>query len=105
MDTAKSSDGNLTIKARTLPGAATFAMARQGIAQEPESRGHFDGLSMKEKLASSSQPGRRREIAASGPDLAHLLRHPRERHLQRRRGQKLETRHPDRRPLHDPGQG
>lgn len=32
MNTVKSSNGNLTIKARTLPGAATFAMARQGIA-------------------------------------------------------------------------
>jgi branched-chain amino acid transport system ATP-binding protein len=58
MGIVKPSGGRVAIKGRDMTGAATFEIARQGIAYVPEGRGIFGNLSVKENLLMAAKIGR-----------------------------------------------
>ena len=57
MGIVKPSGGSVAIKGQTMTGAATFEIARKGIAYVPEGRGIFGNLSVKENLNMSARAG------------------------------------------------
>ena len=57
MGIVKPSGGKVKIKGRDMTGAATFDVARQGIAYVPEGRGIFGNLSVKENLHMAARAG------------------------------------------------
>ena len=57
MGIVKPSGGSVSIKGQPMTGAATFEIARQGIAYVPEGRGIFGNLSVKENLNMAARAG------------------------------------------------
>lgn len=62
MGLVKPSAGSVAIKGHNMTGAATYAVARQGVAYVPEGRGIFGNLSVKENLIMAARPGVRGQI-------------------------------------------
>ncbi len=60
MGIVKPSGGSVSIKGQPMTGAATFEIARQGIAYVPEGRGIFGNLSVKENLNMAARAGTQR---------------------------------------------
>ncbi|WP_372658809.1 ABC transporter ATP-binding protein [Hydrogenophaga sp.] len=82
MGIVKPSGGNVSIKGHAMTGAATFEIARQGIAYVPEGRGIFGNLSVKENLNMSARAGTRGQrdwtyerVLDTFPRLAERLGH------------------------------
>jgi branched-chain amino acid transport system ATP-binding protein len=82
MGIVKPSGGRVAIKGRDMTGAATFEIARQGIAYVPEGRGIFGNLSVKENLLMAARPGTRGQrdwtyerVLETFPRLAERLSH------------------------------
>jgi branched-chain amino acid transport system ATP-binding protein len=59
MGIVKPSGGSVAIKGQIMTGAATFEIAKQGIAYVPEGRGIFGNLSVKENLNMAARAGTR----------------------------------------------
>ena len=59
MGIVKPSGGTVHIKGQAMTGAATFEIARLGIAYVPEGRGIFGNLSVKENLQMAARAGTR----------------------------------------------
>lgn len=57
MGIVKPSDGQVHIKGRSMTGAPTHEIARQGIAYVPEGRGIFGNLSVRENLVMAARAG------------------------------------------------
>ncbi len=82
MGIVKPSAGSIAIKGRPMTGAATFDIARQGIAYVPEGRGIFGNLSVKENLNMAARAGTRGQrewtyerVLDTFPRLAERLNH------------------------------
>ncbi|WP_101049741.1 ABC transporter ATP-binding protein [Macromonas nakdongensis] len=82
MGLVKPSGGQVRIKGQDKTGAATYEVARQGIAYVPEGRGIFGNLSVKENLQMSARPGVRGQrdwhydrVLETFPRLAERLNH------------------------------
>jgi branched-chain amino acid transport system ATP-binding protein len=82
MGIVKPSGGGVLIKGRPMTGAATFEIARQGIAYVPEGRGIFGNLSVKENLMMSARAGSKGQrdwtyerVLDTFPRLAERLNH------------------------------
>jgi branched-chain amino acid transport system ATP-binding protein len=82
MGIVKPSGGRVAIKGRDMTGAATFEIARQGLAYVPEGRGIFGNLSVKENLLMAARPGTRGQrdwtyerVLETFPRLAERLSH------------------------------
>jgi branched-chain amino acid transport system ATP-binding protein len=82
MGIVKPSGGSVTIKGQAMTGAATFEIARQGIAYVPEGRGIFGNLSVKENLNMAARPGTQGQrdwtyerVLDTFPRLAERLNH------------------------------
>ena len=82
MGIVKPSGGGVLIKGRPMTGAATFEIARQGIAYVPEGRGIFGNLSVKENLQMSARAGSKGQrdwtyerVLDTFPRLAERLNH------------------------------
>ncbi|WP_439519099.1 ABC transporter ATP-binding protein [Hydrogenophaga sp.] len=82
MGIVKPSGGQVQVKGRDMTGAATFEIARQGLAYVPEGRGIFGNLSVRENLVMSARPGTRGQrdwtyerVLETFPRLAERLNH------------------------------
>jgi branched-chain amino acid transport system ATP-binding protein len=82
MGLVKPSAGSVAIKGQNMTGAATYAVARQGVAYVPEGRGIFGNLSVKENLIMAARPGVRGQtdwtydrVLETFPRLAERLGH------------------------------
>jgi len=82
MGIVKPSGGRVAIKGRDMTGAATFEIARLGLAYVPEGRGIFGTLSVKENLLMAARPGTRGQrdwtyerVLETFPRLAERLGH------------------------------
>ena len=82
MGIVKPSGGSVQIKGREMTGAATFEIARMGLAYVPEGRGIFGNLSVRENLvmaARASSKGQRdwtlERVLETFPRLAERLNH------------------------------
>ena len=82
MGIVKPSGGSVSIKGQPMTGAATFEIARQGIAYVPEGRGIFGNLSVKENLNMAARPGTQgkrdwtyERVLDTFPRLAERLNH------------------------------
>ncbi|QCB45305.1 ABC transporter ATP-binding protein [Hydrogenophaga sp. PAMC20947] len=82
MGIVKPSGGSVTIKGQVMTGAATFEIAKQGIAYVPEGRGIFGNLSVKENLNMAARPGTKGQrdwtyerVLDTFPRLAERLNH------------------------------
>jgi branched-chain amino acid transport system ATP-binding protein len=82
MGIVKPSGGSVAIKGQPMTGAATFEIARQGIAYVPEGRGIFGNLSVKENLNMAARPGTQGQrdwtydrVLETFPRLAERLNH------------------------------
>ena len=82
MGIVKPSGGSVAIKGRAMTGAATFEIARQGIAYVPEGRGIFGNLSVKENLNMAARAGTKSQrdwtyerVLDTFPRLAERLNH------------------------------
>lgn len=82
MGIVKPSGGSVAIKGRAMTGAATFEIARQGIAYVPEGRGIFGNLSVKENLNMAARAGTKGQcdwtyerVLDTFPRLAERLNH------------------------------
>ncbi len=82
MGLVKPSAGSVAIKGHNMTGAATYAVARQGVAYVPEGRGIFGNLSVKENLIMAARPGVRGQtdwtyerVLETFPRLAERLGH------------------------------
>jgi branched-chain amino acid transport system ATP-binding protein len=82
MGIVKPSAGSVTIKGSPMTGAATFEIARQGIAYVPEGRGIFGNLSVKENLNMAARAGTQGQrdwtydrVLETFPRLAERLNH------------------------------
>ena len=82
MGIVKPSGGSVSIKGQPMTGAATFEIARQGIAYVPEGRGIFGNLSVKENLNMAARPGTQGQrdwtyerVLDTFPRLAERLNH------------------------------
>jgi branched-chain amino acid transport system ATP-binding protein len=82
MGIVKPSGGSVIIKGQAMTGAATFEIARQGIAYVPEGRGIFGNLSVKENLNMAARPGTQGQrdwtyerVLDTFPRLAERLNH------------------------------
>jgi branched-chain amino acid transport system ATP-binding protein len=82
MGIVKPSGGSVHIKGRAMTGAATFDIARLGLAYVPEGRGIFGNLSVKENLVMAAGPGTKGQrdwtyerVLDTFPRLAERLNH------------------------------
>ncbi len=82
MGIVKPSGGNVSIKGQAMTGAATFEIARMGLAYVPEGRGIFGNLSVKENLNMAARPGTQGQrdwtyerVLETFPRLAERLNH------------------------------
>jgi branched-chain amino acid transport system ATP-binding protein len=82
MGIVKPSGGSVSIKGQPMTGAATFEIARQGIAYVPEGRGIFGNLSVKENLNMAARAGTKGQrdwtydrVLETFPRLAERLNH------------------------------
>ena len=82
MGLVKPSAGSVAIKGQNMTGAATYAVARQGVAYVPEGRGIFGNLSVKENLIMAARAGVRGQtdwtydrVLETFPRLAERLGH------------------------------
>jgi branched-chain amino acid transport system ATP-binding protein len=82
MGIVKPSGGSVHIKGKAMTGAATFEIARQGIAYVPEGRGIFGNLSVKENLNMAARAGTQGQrdwtydrVLDTFPRLAERLNH------------------------------
>jgi branched-chain amino acid transport system ATP-binding protein len=82
MGIVKPSGGSVSIKGQPMTGAATFEIARQGIAYVPEGRGIFGNLSVKENLNMAARAGTKGQrdwtydrVLETFPRLAERLSH------------------------------
>ena len=82
MGIVKPSGGGVAIKGQPMTGAATFEIARKGIAYVPEGRGIFGNLSVKENLNMSARAGTQGQrdwtydrVLETFPRLAERLNH------------------------------
>jgi branched-chain amino acid transport system ATP-binding protein len=82
MGIVKPSGGKVQVKGRDMTGAATFEVARQGIAYVPEGRGIFGNLSVRENLVMSARAGTQGQrewtyerVLDTFPRLAERLNH------------------------------
>jgi len=78
----KPSAGTVTVRGKPMTGAATYQIARRGIAYVPEGRGIFPNLSVKENLLMAARAGvdGQREwtferVMSTFPRLAERLTH------------------------------
>lgn len=82
MGLVKPSAGSVAIKGEEMTGAATYGVARKGIAYVPEGRGIFGNLSVRENLVMSARAGVRGQrdwtyerVLETFPRLAERLNH------------------------------
>ncbi|GAB3188270.1 ABC transporter ATP-binding protein [Hydrogenophaga aquatica] len=82
MGLVKPSGGKVHIKGEDRTGAATYDVARMGIAYVPEGRGIFGNLSVRENLVMAARPGARGQrdwtyerVLETFPRLAERLNH------------------------------
>ncbi|AOW13484.1 ABC transporter ATP-binding protein [Hydrogenophaga crassostreae] len=82
MGIVKPSGGSVSIKGQPMTGAATFEIARLGIAYVPEGRGIFGNLSVKENLNMAARAGTHGQrdwtyerVLETFPRLAERLNH------------------------------
>ena len=82
MGIVKPSGGQVHVKGREMTGAATFELARQGLAYVPEGRGIFGNLSVRENLVMSARAGTQGQrdwtyerVLDTFPRLAERLNH------------------------------
>ena len=82
MGLVKPSGGKVNIKGEDRTGAATYDVARMGIAYVPEGRGIFGNLSVRENLVMAARPGTRGQrdwtyerVLETFPRLAERLNH------------------------------
>ena len=82
MGIVKPSCGNVSIKGQAMTGAATYEIARMGLAYVPEGRGIFGNLSVKENLNMAARPGTQGQrdwtyerVLETFPRLAERLNH------------------------------
>jgi len=82
MGIVKPSGGSVQIKGREMTGAATFEVARMGLAYVPEGRGIFGNLSVRENLVMAARAGSRGQhdwslerVLETFPRLSERLNH------------------------------